>query len=138
MLEVIYGKRGSGKTKTLISTANEAVKNCTGDVVYIDDDNRCILDLNHEIRFMNAKEYDIMSTAGLRGFVCGVLASDYDIKEIYIDGFPKIVGCESADELGETVDKICEVGKKHNVKITISISGDKGSEPEFIKEYLKK
>ena len=138
MLEVIYGKRGSGKTKTLIQSANTALKDCTGDIVYIDDDNRCILDLNHEIRFMNAKEYDIMTTTGLRGFICGVLASDYDIKEIYIDGFPKIVGCNKADQLEETVEKINEIGKKHNVKVILSISGEKGQEPEFIKEYIKK
>jgi len=137
MLEVIYGKRGSGKTKTLITAANAALKDCSGDVVYIDDDNRCILDLNHGIRFMNAKEYDIMTTTGLRGFICGVLASDYDIKEIFIDGFPKIVGCEKPEELEETVKKIDEVGKKHNIKITISISGEQGMEPDFIKEYLK-
>ena len=134
MLEVIYGKRGSGKTKLLIGKANAALKDCTGDIVYIDDDNRCILNLNHEIRFMNANEYDIMTTTGLRGFICGVLASDYDIKEIFIDGFPKIVGCKSAEELEETVAKINEIGKKHNVKITASVSGEKGNEPEFIKE----
>ncbi len=136
MLEVIYGRRGSGKTKTLIEKANTAMKECTGDVVYIDDDNRCILDLNHEIRFMNAKEYDIMSTTGLRGFVCGVLASDYDIKEVYIDGFPKIVGCNNADELEETIEKMEKIGEKHNVKIILSISGEKGEEPDFIKKYL--
>ena len=137
MLEVIYGKRGSGKTKTLIAAANTALKDCSGDVVYIDDDNRCILDLNHDIRFMNASEYDIMTTTGLRGFICGVLASDYDIKEIFIDGFPKIVGCEHPDQLEETIAKIDEIGKKHNIKITISISGEKGMEPDFIKEYIK-
>jgi len=106
MLEVIYGRRGSGKTKTLIEQANAALKDCTGDIVYIDDDNRCILDLNHDIRFMNAAEYDIMTTTGLRGFICGVLASDYDIKEVYIDGFPKIVGCESVNELEETIIRL--------------------------------
>ena len=137
MLEVIYGKRGSGKTKTLIEKANTALKECTGDIVYIDDDNRCILDLNHDIRFMNAKEYDIMTTTGLRGFICGVLASDYDIKEVFIDGFPKIVGCKSADELEETIIKVNEIGKKHSVKITASVSGEKGKEPEFLKEYIK-
>lgn len=138
MLEVIYGKRGSGKTKMLIETANTAVKSCTGDIVYIDDDNRCILDLNHEIRFMNAKEYDIMSTTGLRGFVCGVLASDYDIKEIFIDGFPKIVGCDNAAQLEDTIEKMDEIGKKHNVKITLSISGEKGMEPDFLSEHIVK
>ena len=137
MLEVIYGKRGSGKTKTLRMTANAVLKDCSGDVVYIDDDNRCILNLNHEIRFMNAKEYDIMTTTGLRGFICGVLASDYDIKELFIDGFPEIVGCKSVEELEETIEKIDKIGKKHNIKITISISGETDMEPDFIKEFLK-
>lgn len=138
MLEVIYGKRGSGKTKKLIEIANSSVKQCSGDVVYIDDDNRCILDLNHKIRFMNAAEYDILSTVGLRGFICGVLASDYDIKEVYIDGFPKIVRCESAQDLGETIEKINGIATKNNIRVVVSISGEKGKEPDFIKEYLIK
>ena len=56
MIRIIYGKKGSGKTKKIIDAANEAVKYSTGELVFIDDDNRYMYDLRHEIRFVNATE----------------------------------------------------------------------------------
>ena len=40
MIQIIYGKKGSGKTKRIIDMANEAVKAHEGSIVFIDDDNR--------------------------------------------------------------------------------------------------
>lgn len=137
MLEVIYGKRGSGKTKKMVEVANTMNKNCSGDIVYIDDDDRCSLVLNHEIRLMNAAEYDIKTPTGLRGFVCGVMASDYDIEHVFIDGFPKIVGLDKVADLEETLVKLEQIASKNNIKITASISGEPGSEPDFVKKYIK-
>ena len=74
MVQVIYGKKGSGKTKRLIDLANEAVKEEQGDVLFIDDDNRYIFDLRHEIRFINAGDYGVRSAQMFGGFICGLLA----------------------------------------------------------------
>lgn len=136
MLEIFYGKRGSGKTKKMITAANDAVKTSTGDVVYIDDDNRCMLDLNHSIRFMNTQEYDVATPCMFLGFLNGVMASDYDIKEVFIDGFPKIVSLEDIAELEETITALKKLADKFNIRVTISISGPKGEEPAFVKPFL--
>ena len=59
MIQVVAGKKGSGKTKRIIDMANLATKDSKHDIVFIDDDNRYMFDLRHEVRFINASEYDI-------------------------------------------------------------------------------
>ena len=40
MIQVIAGKKGSGKTKRIIDMANQASQESKHDIVFIDDDNR--------------------------------------------------------------------------------------------------
>ena len=54
MIQIIAGKKGSGKTKRIIDMTNEKVKDSQHDVVFIDDDNRYMLDIDHKARFINA------------------------------------------------------------------------------------
>ena len=60
MIQVIHGKKGSGKTKRIIDMANDAIKDPHGDIVFVDDDNRYMFDLRHEIRFVNAGEFGML------------------------------------------------------------------------------
>ena len=75
MIQVIHGKKGSGKTKRILDQANEAIKEHKGDVIFIDDDNRYMYDLRHEVRFVNAGEYGSDSPEMFFGFLCGMLAA---------------------------------------------------------------
>ena len=43
MIQIIAGKKGSGKTKRIIDMTNEKVKDSQHDVVFIDDDNRYMI-----------------------------------------------------------------------------------------------
>ena len=97
MISVIYGKKGTGKTKKILDMANEAVKVSTGELVFIDDDNSYMYDLRHEIRFVNATEYDVADPETFMGFVCGILAGNYDMKQLFIDGFLRIVKTDMAE-----------------------------------------
>ena len=40
MIQVIHGRKGSGKTKRIIDLANDAIKEQKGDVVFVDEDNQ--------------------------------------------------------------------------------------------------
>ena len=40
MIQIIFGKRGSGKTKRIIDMANASVGEQKGSVLFIDDDSR--------------------------------------------------------------------------------------------------
>ena len=48
-------------------------------------------EINHAARLLDADEYDINGADMLYGFVAGVLAGNYDITELFIDGILKIV-----------------------------------------------
>ena len=68
MIQVVHGKKGSGKTKRIIDMANNAVKEQNGIVVFIDDDNRYMFDVQQPVRFVNAGEYGMISPEMFYGF----------------------------------------------------------------------
>ena len=135
MIEVIYGKKGSGKTKRLIDMANDSIKDQKGDVLFIDDDNRYMFDLRHEIRFINAGEYDVHNAQMFLGFVCGLLAQNFDIRLVFVDAFLKLVK-DDVEGLGWLFERLDAVTKKHNVRIVISCNGDAGEAPSYLKPYI--
>lgn len=135
MICIIYGKKGSGKTKKIIDAANEAVKSSTGELVFIDDDNRYMYDLRHEIRFVNATEYDVSSPDTFMGFICGILAGNYDMKQLFIDGFLRLVKSEMAD-LEPFFVKLEDITHRHGVDVVISASAKDDTVPEFLKKYI--
>lgn len=135
MISIIYGKKGSGKTKRIIDMANLASKENEGDLVFIDDDNRYMFDLRHEIRFINATEYFVSSPDMFLGFLSGIIASNYDMSCLYIDGFLRLVKADLAD-LGDLFERLNVMAEAHSVSVVISVSGDPDSAPEFLKPYL--
>ena len=135
MIRIIYGKKGSGKTKKIIDAANEAVKSSTGELVFIDDDNRYMYDLRHEIRFVNATEYDVSSPDTFMGFICGILAGNYDMKQLFIDGFLRLVKSEMAD-LEPFFVKLEDITHRHGVDVVISASAKDDTVPEFLKKSI--
>ena len=62
MIQVIAGKKGSGKTKRLIDLTNATARDAVHDVIFLDDDNRYMYDVDHNVRFINAADYDVRST----------------------------------------------------------------------------
>ena len=132
MIKLIYGKKGSGKSKQLLDMANAEALGAEGNIIYIDDNNRCMYDLKHEIRFINISEYKIKSVDNFYGFVCGLLSGDFDISSIYIDGLKKILYKEDAniELLLENLDKALK-----DVSAYIIYSGS-DEIPEYLKKYI--
>ena len=134
MIQVIMGKKGSGKTKRLIDQANDALKVEHGSVVFIDDDTRYMYDLRHEIRFVDASDYKIASADMFYGFVSGMLSMNFDISVICVDAFVKIVNADMKT-MEPFFARLEELSKARNVNFVISISGDPAELPEFITRY---
>ncbi len=134
MIQVIMGKKGSGKSKQIVDMANKLVDEAEGDIVFIDDDSRCMLDLRHEIRFVNCSEFNVDDVNKFYGFVCGMISQDFDISHIFIDGIKNMVHSDLNDMEGLFKD-LDEVLKKNNVKAVIVISADPESAPDFLKAY---
>ena len=91
MVQLIYGTKGSGKTKRLLEMVNKEAETAQGDVIFIDDDKRYMYDVRHQVRFVDVSEYSVDSEEKLYGFICGMLAQNFDISAIYLDAFIHIV-----------------------------------------------
>ena len=135
MIQVIAGKKGSGKTKRLIDLTNTTAREATHDVVFLDDDNRYMFDVDRKVRFINAEEYHIHSADMFIGFLCGILSSNFDVGTIFIDAFLKLCRTELADT--EPVVKVlAELGAKHDVDFVLSLSADPEEIPVFLRQYM--
>lgn len=135
MIEVIYGKKGSGKTKRILDMANRAVEEQHGDIVFVDDDNRYMFDLRHEVRFVNAGEYGMHSPEMLYGFLCGMLAMNFDMKVVFIDAFLKLIKADLND-MGWFFDRLDEYSRTHGVDFVLSISEAEENLPDFVRKYF--
>ncbi len=134
MVHVFCNKRGSGKTKALINLANEKIVTSKGNIVYIDDDRRPLLELDRRIRFIATNEFHLKKQESFYGFLCGILSEDYDIDTIFIDGLFNIVE-ENLQEAAHLFYLIEKLANENQVHFYININGDKDM-PEFIKKYV--
>ncbi len=135
MIQAIFGRKGSGKTKRIIDIANDSLQTETGNVVFIDDDKRYMYDLRHEIRFVDASEYDITCADMFLGFISGILAQNFDVTLIIVDAFMKLVKTDIA-QLEGLFKKLNELSDKRHVKFLLSISAESDETPEFLKQYI--
>lgn len=95
-MQLIVGLKGTGKTKTLIEEVNKAANETKGVVICIEYGRKLNNDINTRTRLVDAQEYGIDSADKLYGFLCGMVACNYDITEIFIDSALKICGDDIA------------------------------------------
>ena len=93
MIQVIMGLKGSGKTKKLIDSINEAVAKAQGDVVCIEYGKKLTYDVSYRVRLVDSEEYGITNLDMLKGFLSGLHAGNFDITNVYIDNLYKILSC---------------------------------------------
>ena len=134
MVKVLYGKKGLGKTKVLVETANKISETAHGSIVFIDDDNDLIYDLDRKVRFIDVSEFKINNLTLFQGFLCGMISQNYDIENVFIDGLSYIVKQLVADMESFFVF-LSDFSEKYNTNFYISINGEEASMPEYIKRY---
>lgn len=138
MIQVFCSGRGSGKTKKLIEYANNLIKekSAKGNLVYIDDDSRPMLQLSRDIRFVSTNEYNVNTPETFYGMLCGVLSADYDIEYIFIDGLSNILET-TVDGLKWIFEKFESIAEERKINILINENCDDNNDiPHFIKEYV--
>ena len=135
MIKVFYGRKGMGKTKRMIDTANELVSRSDGNVVYIDDSRELSVKLTHKIRFINISDYPVSGAEAFLGFLCGVASQNYDIETIFIDGLTYIVK-QDVESLRVFFEGIEVISKTQNVDFYMSINGDENNIPDIVKPYI--
>lgn len=135
MIKVIYGAKGTGKTKMMIDAANAAVKEAKGHLIFLTDSKRGMYDLEREVRFIDTSEYDVAGETALCGFVKGVIAGNHDNEYIFIDGVVRIAG-KPVQELAAFFYMLDKVAKSNNLVVTVSVSATKEELPDFVTKYL--
>lgn len=136
-MQLIVGLKGTGKTKTLIEAVNEASKETNGVVICIECGRKLTFDIKYHARLVDTQEYGIDDAEKLYGFVCGMLAGNYDITELFIDSALKICGDDVA-AFEEFVCKVEKITSAHKIECVIVAS----VAPEALSEktacYIKK
>lgn len=135
MLKIFAGLKGSGKTKHLIEMVNTVAENAHGNVVCIEQGTKLIHEITNKARLIDTLTYGIDDAEKLYGFVCGTLASNYDITDIFIDSALKI--CR--DDIGgleEFIKKISPLLAENNINLTVTASVEIEKIPASLKEYV--
>ncbi len=134
MINLIPGKKGTGKTKILVDAIKESAEKATGNIVCIERGMKLTYDIPHKVRLVDAEEYGINSFDAFYGFVAGMLAGNYDIQEVFVDGILKIGG-RDYDAFGAMIEKIAMLAK--DVKIVFTVSADVEELPSKVRAFIK-
>lgn len=135
MVHVFCDRKGTGKTKALINMANEKVLEAKGNIVYIDDDSRPMLELDNRIRFVNTNDFSFNDYNSFYSFLCGVISEDYDIDNVFVDGLSNIVfgDINDAVNLFSALEKLAF---SREIEFFINLNNEKNTVPDFIKKYV--
>ena len=135
MLKLMIGVKGTGKTKTLIEMVNESVKTSAGSVVCIEKGDKLRYDIKYQARLVNTEEFFVNDAQSLYGFIAGILASNHDVTELFVDSALKICNNDVAafEKFVEEIDTlIAKTGTK--VFMTSSMPVEEAS--DVIKKFM--
>ncbi len=135
MLKLIIGVKGTGKTKNLINLVNTAVENSQGDVVCIEKGTKLRYDVKYKARLIDVNEYFIADAQSLYGFIAGILPSNHDVTDLFVDSALKICNNDVA-AFDNFVEEVNTLAAKLNVKVTITSSIPCEEASETVKKYI--
>lgn len=137
MVQLIVGAKGKGKTKVLLDSVNEAIKEASGTIVYLDKSSKHMYELSNKVRLIDLSVYPIKNNDEFTGFICGILSQDHDIEKMYLDSFLKLSKTEDEPGLIEkTIRKLAALSEQFSLDMILSVSLDKEMLPEKVKEYV--
>lgn len=135
MLKLIIGAKGSGKTKTLIEMVNKALAETNGSVVCIEKGDKLRFDIKYQCRLIDTEQYKIADGEALYGFAAGMLASNHDISDLFIDSALKICGNDTAS-FDVFLDKLDLLVNDLGVNCLITSSLAVEDATETMKKYI--
>ena len=135
MVQLIVGVKGAGKTKKMLDHVHDSIKNVDGNIVYLDKSSQNMHELDNKVRLINVSEYPIRNTDQFLGFVCGICSQDYDLQEIYLDGFLKISGLEGKD-ISDALKQLNKISEQFKVNMILSVSMNEEDLPEFARSQV--
>ncbi|MGI6746947.1 MAG: hypothetical protein ACOX4V_01665 [Anaerovoracaceae bacterium] len=135
MVKLLVGRKGSGKTKSMVTLANDRVESSNGSVVFINKNHRLMYSLKYKIRVVCMEEYeDITNSDEYIGFIYGIISSDHDIEVIFIDSILKHADI-SIEDLPEFLERLNYIGEKHQIEFIVSISASADEIGDVARKY---
>ena len=134
MLKLIVGVKGTGKTKTLINLVNGALEVTKGDVVCIEKGTQLRYDIKPAARLVNADEYMITDAQSLYGFIAGILASNHDVTDLFVDGTLRICQKDMV-AFDALLDELAKLLEKININLTMTVSMPAEEMSDTVKKY---
>ena len=132
MIKLFIGSKGSGKTKTLIELTNSAAESSKGSVVCIEKGDKLKHEITYKARLIDTDYYYITDAEALFGFIAGILASNNDITDIFVDSSLKICANDVA-AYEAMLPKLANVCKDVNLVMSASIAVEEC--PDSIKAF---
>ena len=135
MLKLIIGVKGTGKTKTLINLVNGALEVTKGDVVCVEKGAQLRYNIKPAARLVNADEYMITDAQSLYGFIAGILASNHDVTDLFVEGTLRICNrdMQAFDKLLTELDQLIA---KIDINLTMTVSMPAEDASETVRKYL--
>ena len=134
-MKIIYGPKGTGKTKAIIECANKALDEAKGHVIFITDTKRYTHDIKYPIRFLDVTGFGVDGAEGLNGFLKGIVAANGDNEYIFLDGIARITG-KKLEELEAIFNDLDKLEKDYGVKFTVTCSASKEDLPKFVLNHV--
>lgn len=131
MIKLIIGKKGTGKTKTLINMVHAAVENSKGNVVCIEKGATLTFDIKPQARLIDAEGYKIKGFDMCYAFIAGLLAGNYDITTVFVDSILKIGG--NVEDLGKFFAEVDKLSP--DVEFVFTVSADASELADDVTKY---
>ena len=135
MLKLIIGVKGTGKTKTLIEMVNVALNKSEGSVVCIEKGNKLTYDIRYQCRLIDTDMYAVYDLEAFYGFIAGILASNHDVTDIFVDSALKIGGNDLA-KFDEFVAKVDALVTKLDINCVMTSSIPTEEASDTVKKYI--
>lgn len=135
MIKLIVGNKGSGKTKTMIAMANDALKASNGNVVCVEKGIQLTYDLNYQVRLVDVDQYGIHDFSSYYGFLCGLMSGNYDITDIFCDAVFKVCG-KDLEKFSEMLQRMAKLTATSGVTMVFTASCEPEEIPEAIRAYI--
>ena len=135
MVKLLIGHKGSGKTKMMVDLTNTDVTVKDGSIIFIIKDDRLKHELNYNIRMIVMDEYEYVSNIErYTGFIYGILSSNHDIEEIFIDSILKHADITIGD-LPAFLRELQDISENANIDFIVSLSAELDELDASVRQY---